>query len=152
MSLYNRIPGNRYIPLISDWPCISTAENVTFTAHFSETEIFSAIKALGKNKAPGQDGFTAEFLVKHWNLVKDSFQALFTELHENGKLNTWVQEKFICLIQRKEDAMLVKDFRPISLTILSYKVIAKVLAEKLKMFGTSFLFMIPFRLRFRRTF
>ena len=42
-------------------------------------------------------------------------------------------KRFICLVQRKENASVMKDFRPISLTTLSYKVIAKVLAERLKL-------------------
>lgn len=43
-----------------------------------------------------------------------------------------VKEKFICLIKKKEDAVKVTDFRPISFTTLLYKLIAKVLAERMK--------------------
>ena len=48
------------------------------------------------------------------------------------KKKSYVEKKFICLIQKKEDAVQVWDFRPISLTTLTYKLIAKVLAEYLK--------------------
>lgn len=57
---------------------------------------------------------------------------MFEEFYENGKLNSCVRENYICLIQKKEDAILVKDFVPISLTTLVYKLVAMVLAERLK--------------------
>ena len=41
-------------------------------------------------------------------------------------------ENFICLIKKKDDASKVKDFRPTSLTTLTCKLVAKVLAEKLE--------------------
>jgi len=66
----------------------------------------------------------------------------------NGKLKSCVQENFICLIKKKEDAVLVKDFRPISLTTLSYKVVAKGLAEWLKLVIDSII--RPFRVPLSR--
>lgn len=87
---------------------------------------------MGKNKAPGLDGFTVEFLIKFWEVFKDNFTSLFDEFYENGRLNSCVKENFICLIKKKEDATMVKHFRPISLTTLVYKVIAKVLVERMK--------------------
>ena len=57
---------------------------------------------------------------------------MFEEFHRNGKLNACIQENFICLIQKKEDAIHVRDFRLISLTTITYKVVAKVLADRLK--------------------
>ena len=91
-------------------------------------EIFKTLKALGRNKAPSPDGFTAEFLINHWSIFKDIFKSF----HKNGRLNVCIQENFICLVHKKENATLVKDFRPISLTTLAYKVVAKVLSECLK--------------------
>ena len=70
------------------------------------------------------------FFLKFWDLMKANFLTLFDGFYKNRKLNSCVQENFICLIQKKENAVEVKDFRPISLTTLTYMVIAKLLAEK----------------------
>ena len=72
-------------------------------------------------------------LVSFSKKKKDSFKSLMDDFHKNGRLNTCIQENFICLVQKKDNASVTKDFGPISLTTLSYKVIAKVLAEKLKL-------------------
>lgn len=59
-------------------------------------------------------------------------ERLFEEFFKNGKLNVCLEENFICLIQKKDSAVLVKDFMPISLTPSVYKIVAKVLAQRLK--------------------
>lgn len=56
----------------------------------------------------------------------------FDEFYRNGHLNACLKENFICLLPKKELASKVKDFRPISLAHSIYKVLAKVLAERLK--------------------
>lgn len=64
--------------------------------------------------------------------MKADLQNFFAEFYQNGKFNACIKEKFICLIQKKESAAFVKDFHPISLTTSVYKIITKVLAERLK--------------------
>ena len=111
--------------------CLLNSERSSCCSIFSGGNL-KALKALGSNKAPGPDGFTAEFLLKHWSIFKDTFKSLMDDFHKNGRLNACIQKNFICLVQKKENATLVKDFRPISLTTLTYKVVAKVLSERLK--------------------
>ena len=96
-SIYTRIPGDRFIPINSNWSCVSV-----------------------------------KFLITQWSIFKDIFKSLMSDFHRNGRLNACIQENFICLVQKKENVTLVKDFRPISLTTLAYKVVAKVLSERLK--------------------
>lgn len=131
-GFYKRIPGDRCIPYITDWPCVTPNQNLLLVTRFLEEEIFKAVKALGGNKAPRSDGFIKEFLVKHGLKSKGSFKNLFDDFHINVKLNACIQENFICLIQKKEDVIHVRDFRLISLTTITYKVVAKVLADRLK--------------------
>ena len=64
-TLYTRIPGDRFTPIKSNWSCVSSIQNEALVTQFSVEEIFKALKALGSNKAPGLDGFTAEFLITH---------------------------------------------------------------------------------------
>lgn len=75
---------------------------------------------------------TGEFYKNCWNILKIDLLEVFQEFFENGIINKRTNETYICLIPKKKKASKVGDFRPISLTTSLYKVIAKVLAERLK--------------------
>ena len=47
-----------------DIPHLSVEENKILTANFTEKEVFEAISQMETNKAPGPDGFPAEFLIR----------------------------------------------------------------------------------------
>jgi hypothetical protein len=49
---------------------------------YTDDEIWSAIKRLPARKAPGPDGFTAEFLRACWQTVKHDFIAVFHQLYD----------------------------------------------------------------------
>jgi hypothetical protein len=52
---------------------------------FSEAEIKKVIFQLEHNKAPGPDGFPAEFYQNFWEVIKKDLLALFEDFH-NGIL------------------------------------------------------------------
>ncbi|XP_038884537.1 DEAD-box ATP-dependent RNA helicase FANCM isoform X3 [Benincasa hispida] len=85
-NLYTKCTGTRSIPLNMAWSRVSAEGNSRLIAKFSTTEITVAIQALGKNKAPGPDGFTVEFILHFWNLLKDGFKDVFEEFYHNGKI------------------------------------------------------------------
>ncbi|KAA0059480.1 MMS19 nucleotide excision repair protein-like protein isoform X4 [Cucumis melo var. makuwa] len=84
-----------YFPIHFTHVLRSPRKNSALTAQFSEGEIKTAIKRLGKRKASGLNGYTAEFLLKFWDLMKPNFLSLFEEFYKNGRLNACVQEKFL---------------------------------------------------------
>lgn len=55
------------------------------------------------------------------------------EFHANGKLVRGSNSSFIVLIPKKENPRKVSDFRPISLIGCMYKVLSKVLANRLRL-------------------
>jgi hypothetical protein len=62
--LFGRPEGNNFSLLESmteDIPQVSTEENELLTVEFSEKEVRDAIFQMKHNKAPGHDGFPAEF-------------------------------------------------------------------------------------------
>ncbi|GKD97373.1 RNA-directed DNA polymerase, eukaryota, reverse transcriptase zinc-binding domain protein, partial [Tanacetum coccineum] len=87
--------------------------------------------ACGSDKAPGPDEFSFRFLRRFW----DDFQTEVVEfVHEFSDLEVITQGcnvSFITLIPKCENPTLIKDFRPISLIGLQYKIIAKLLADSL---------------------
>jgi hypothetical protein len=53
-----------------DIPQVSSWENNFFTTDFTESEINEAIFSIKLNKAPGPDGFPAEFYQRFWETIK----------------------------------------------------------------------------------
>jgi len=56
-------------------------ENEVFVAPFSEEEVKMAIFDMEHNKAPGPDGFPAEFYQFFWDVVKQDLMSLFYEFY-----------------------------------------------------------------------
>jgi len=55
------------------------------------------------------------------------------EFHYNGKLTKWLNSTFIALIPKVNNPQRLNDFRPISLVECLYKVLAVVLANRLRL-------------------
>uniref|UniRef100_A0A8I6YX69 Reverse transcriptase domain-containing protein n=1 Tax=Hordeum vulgare subsp. vulgare TaxID=112509 RepID=A0A8I6YX69_HORVV len=99
---------------------------------FMEEEVWEAIKASPSKKAPGPDGFTGAFYKACWATIKEDVMAVFGSFYhlargDFGSLNT----AMVVLLPKKEGAIKVQDFRPISLIHSVAKIIAKVLATRL---------------------
>jgi hypothetical protein len=77
-------------------------------APFYEEEVHEALFQMEHNKAPGPDGFPAEFYQKNWVVIKDDLMALFNQFSIGDlplyKLNFGV----ITLLPKKEDAVQIQ--------------------------------------------
>ncbi|KAA0050053.1 LINE-1 retrotransposable element ORF2 protein [Cucumis melo var. makuwa] len=115
-----------------NWSPISTSQAQNLCSSFSEEEIHSALTAFSNNKSPSPDGFTMEFFKAAWFVLKDDIFNIFRDFHTNCIINKAVNITNIALIAKKEKCAEPADYRPISLTTSIYKLIAKVIAERLK--------------------
>ncbi|GKF41043.1 RNA-directed DNA polymerase, eukaryota, reverse transcriptase zinc-binding domain protein, partial [Tanacetum coccineum] len=98
---------------------------------FSKDEIKQAVWDCGLAKSPGPDGFTFGFYRKFWSLLEDDVVNAVCFFYSNGFCLKGINSSFIALIPKSQGANLVKDFRPISLIGSIYKIIAKLLANRL---------------------
>ncbi|RVW96497.1 LINE-1 retrotransposable element ORF2 protein [Vitis vinifera] len=98
---------------------------------FSMEEIFAALSSFCGDKAPGPDGFTMAFWLFCWDVVKPKILGLFREFYLHGTFQRSLNSTFLLLIPKKEGTEDLKDFRPISLVGSVYKLLAKVLANRL---------------------
>ena len=99
---------------------------------FAEEEVLFALSALNRDKASRLDGFFAAFWQFSWDIVKNDIMELLKDFHQQGKFVKSLNCTFLVLIPKKEGDEDLKDFRPISLVGNLYKLIAKVLANRLK--------------------
>nr|GEW75636.1 cysteine-rich receptor-like protein kinase [Tanacetum cinerariifolium] len=94
-------------------------------------EIKNAVWDCGTDKSPGPDGFSFDLYRRFWSVIqKDAVAALKCFFHY-GSIPKGCNSSFIPLIPKILDAKMVKDFRPISLIGSLYKIIAKILANRL---------------------
>ncbi|MCI26873.1 LINE-1 reverse transcriptase like, partial [Trifolium medium] len=83
-------------------------------------------------KSPGPDGINFGFIKEFWAEVKSDFMRFLLEFYANGKLAKGVNSTFIVLIPKVDNPQALGEFRPISLVGSMYKVLAKVLENRLK--------------------
>ncbi|XP_026434791.1 uncharacterized protein LOC113332471 [Papaver somniferum] len=115
-----------------NFPSITEVERVELEQKFNEEEVFDVVKHFGKNKSPGPDGFSMEFYKVCWPIIMSDFMNLMEDFYKYGSWDWRLNCSFITLIPKKEDSCYPKDYRPLSLLGSAYKVLSKVLANRLK--------------------
>ena len=100
---------------------------------FSEDEVFEALSSLFGDKAPGLDNFTMAFWHFCWDFTKAEIMALFEDFFCLGTFQMSLNSTFLVLIPKKRGIEELKYFRPISPVGGLYKLLAKVLANRLKL-------------------
>ncbi|GJR20984.1 RNA-directed DNA polymerase, eukaryota [Tanacetum coccineum] len=110
---------------------LSPEQNVDLESNVTYEEIKKAIWDCGTNKSPGHDGFTFDFFRKYWKIIDQDVVNAVQDFFITSKFPPGSNSTFITLIPKKHDAKVVKDFRPISLIGSFYKIIAKIMANRL---------------------
>ncbi|RVW78982.1 Exonuclease 1 [Vitis vinifera] len=117
-------------PMSDHFPILLDGEGLEEA--FTKEEVFSALSDLNGDKASGPDGFSLSFWQFSWDFVKEEVMCFLKEFHEHGRFVRSLNSTFLVLIPKKMGAEDLRDFRPISLVGGLYKLLAKVLANRLK--------------------
>lgn len=98
---------------------------------FAEDDVFKVIKDLPSNLAPGPDGFPTLFYKEFWGVIKKRFIELMKDFSKGvldiKRLNYGV----ITLIPKLKVVSSIRQFRPICLLNVSFKILTKLLANRL---------------------
>jgi hypothetical protein len=113
-------------------PTISLEMNEMLCKEFSEQEIGDALFQMGPLKAPGPDGFPARFFQRNWELMKADVIRGVRHFFYSGVMPPGVNETAIVLIPKKEQAEMLKDYRPISFCNVIYMVVSKCMVNRLR--------------------
>lgn len=115
-----------------NFPALAAVSDPQLTALPTKEEIFGVVKNFGGFKSPGIDGFPPLFFQSQWAIVGDSISDFVRRFFREGELEAAVNETLIVLIQKIPNPINITQFRPISLCNVSYKIITKLIANRIK--------------------
>lgn len=96
----------------------------------SLNEVFTALKGMA-HKSPGSDGLPMEFYLAFWETLGSDLVDVLNSSFEIGFLPSSLKGALISLIFKKGDRLEHKNWRPISLLNVDYKLCARALAGRL---------------------
>lgn len=108
--------------------------NEVMNKSFTKKEVEEALFMMGASKAPGPDGFNAGFYQHHWDILGPSVTRAVLDFLNGGIMPDELNKTTICLIPKVNRPQEMKQFRPISLCNVLYKICSKVLANRLRPF------------------
>jgi hypothetical protein len=111
---------------------VSEESNQRLLQPYTSDEVRIALFQMHPSKAPGSDGMSSFFFQKYWHIVGDSVSTAVLSVLNSGKLLRKTNLTYISLIPKKKNPEKMSDYRPISLCNVLYKIISKVLANRLK--------------------
>jgi hypothetical protein len=97
-----------------------------------QAEVDHAIQKLPTCKALGLNGFTTEFFDSCWPMLREEVWQLVEESRSSGKFLPTLNATFLTLIPKEERVTNLRNFKPITLCNMIYKIISKVIARRLK--------------------
>lgn len=131
----NKFSENRHIrPKFTSpyFKKLTMMDAIKLEAPFSLEEVKAAIWACGSEKAPGPDEFTFKFIKTYWDTLKDDVINFVLHFDKFGTLKRGCNSSFITLAPKVKDSISLVDYQPISLIGSMYKIITKLLANRLK--------------------
>jgi hypothetical protein len=96
----------------------------------NEEEVWEALQSIRDFKAPGPDGISSIFYKRFWPLLGDMVKK--EVLSVGSSIPQGWNDTIIVLIPKIKSPNKIKDLRPINLCNVLYKLVAKVLANRLK--------------------
>lgn len=98
----------------------------------SLTEIQDTIQNMKKEKSPGTDGITVEFYLTFWKSIKYHLRDIINNAILFSKIPQSWKEAKVTLVHKKLDKTKIGNYRPISLLNTDYKIMAKILNNRIK--------------------
>ena len=114
------------------FPTLLPSQWDSLEAEVSLTEVKKALFDMKPLKAPGPDGLHALFYQSQWETVSQSLHEMVVAIFNGHDMHASFNNTSIALIPKTDSPTTIKDFRPIGLCPVVYKVVTKILSNRLQ--------------------
>ena len=113
-------------------PLVTLEMNDMLQKEYIRAEMDTALHQMEALKAPGLDGMPPMFFQHYWQTIRDDVSTAVLSCLNTGSIPPSINKTFITLIPKVKSPTLVSEYRPISLCNILYKLVSKVIANRLK--------------------
>ena len=132
-NLYTTSCPSRILEVIDTIPTrLTNKMNQSLIKEFTREKVVAALQQMHPIKVPGPDGMSAIFFQKYWDIVGNDVTCMVLNLLNSNMPIADTNRTNIALILKTKNPTKMTEFRPISLSNVIYKIISKVLANRLK--------------------
>lgn len=103
------------------------------TSTVSDKEIKDVIFSMNSFKSPGPDGMNSLFFKVAWDFIEPDVSKAVKHIFASRKILGGVNATHICLIPKTHHPVRVDEFRPIACCNVLYKVISKIIANRIRL-------------------
>ncbi|WP_419617700.1 hypothetical protein, partial [Thiolapillus sp.] len=122
------------LDMVENIPTLTLQEKLLLEGEITLDEASLALKNMKNNKSPGSDGFTVEFFKFFWLQLGAFVVKSLNNSFRKGELSSTQKEGVIICIPKGDKAKdLIKNWRPISLLNVVYKIGSTCIANRLKL-------------------
>ncbi|XP_019168926.1 PREDICTED: uncharacterized protein LOC109164834 [Ipomoea nil] len=111
---------------------ITATDNERLLRPFTVEEVKDALFSMAPDKSPGPDGFSPAFFQHFWNEIGGDVSHFILECLNGHAWPIGMNDAYVTLIPKKAMPTYTGDLRPIALCNVTYKILSKVLANRLK--------------------
>ncbi|KAH9684396.1 reverse transcriptase domain-containing protein [Citrus sinensis] len=112
---------------------VTSEHNSMLLAPFSAIEVKDAVFGMHPDKSPGPDGMNPAFYQKFWHIVGEDVVLACLKFLQDASFPVGLNDTSIVLIPKKQRPEFLSDMRPIALCNVLYKIISKMLANRMKL-------------------
>lgn len=111
---------------------VSEQQNSELSMPITSEEVKCAVDSMHPAKSPGCDGLNPGFYQAYWTIVGRDVVEFCQHFFNTGELPAGVNNTLVCLIPKVKSPRKMTDLRPISLCNVLFRILSKVMANRLK--------------------
>jgi hypothetical protein len=112
--------------------CLSKESSEWLEQEITMEKVKRSVWGCDGSKCPGPDGFNFKFYRLAWDFIAQDILDVVLSFFRTGRLPKGINTTYVIILSKTVEPIEFKDFQPISMIHGIYKIIAKILASRLK--------------------